>query len=74
MVVRRSKSGCVETPALLAFRRQFALSCLRSGMNVYHLQNFMGHSDWQVLYRYQKRTTTDVRDAHRQPAPVDKSL
>jgi site-specific recombinase XerD len=39
MVVRRSRSANVETPALHAFRRQFALSCLRSGMNVYHLQN-----------------------------------
>jgi site-specific recombinase XerD len=49
MVVRRSRSEGVETPALHAFRRQFALSCLRSGMNVYHLQNLMEHSDLQVL-------------------------
>jgi integrase/recombinase XerD len=74
MVVRRSRSAGVETPALHAFRRQFALSCLRSGMNVYHLQNLMGHSDLQVLNRYLKQTTKDVSDAHRQAGPVDNSL
>jgi site-specific recombinase XerD len=74
MVVRRSRSAEVKTPALHAFRRQFALSCLRSGMNVYHLQNLMGHSDLQVLNRYLKQTTKDVSDAHRQAGPVDNSL
>jgi site-specific recombinase XerD len=74
MVVRRSKSAGVNTPALHAFRRQFALSCLRSGMNVYHLQNLMGHSDLQVLNRYLKQTTMDVSEAHRQASPVDNSL
>jgi site-specific recombinase XerD len=74
MVVRRSKSAGVKTPALHAFRRQFALTCLRSGMNVYHLQNLMGHSDLQVLNRYLKQTTKDVSDAHRQAGPVDNSL
>jgi len=74
MVVRRSRSAGVKTPALHAFRRQFALSCLRSGMNVYHLQNLMGHSDLQVLNRYLKQTTKDVSYAHRQAGPVDNSL
>ena len=74
MVVRRSRSAGVNTPALHAFRRQFALSCLRSGMNVYYLQNLMGHSDLQVLNRYLKQTTTDVSEAHRQAGPVDNSL
>ena len=74
MVVRRSRSAGVKTPALHAFRRQFALSCLRSGMNVYHLQNLMGYSDLQVLNRYLKQTTKDVSDAHRQAGPVDNSL
>jgi integrase len=64
----------VKTPALHAFRRQFALSCLRSGMNVYYLQTLMGHSDLQVLNRYLKQTTKDVSDAHRQAGPVDNSL
>ena len=74
MVVRRSRSAGVETPALHAFRRQFALSCLRSGMNVYYLQTLMGHSDLQVLNRYLRQTTKDVSDAHRQAGPVNNSL
>ena len=37
MLVRRSKLAGVETPKLHAFRLQFAISCLRSGMNIYYL-------------------------------------
>jgi site-specific recombinase XerD len=74
MVVRRSRAAGVKTPGLHAFRRQFALSCLRSGMNVYFLQNLMGHADLQVLNRYLKQTTQDVSEAHRQAGPVDNLL
>ena len=43
-------------------------------MNVYHLQNLMGHSDLQVLNRYLKQSTKDVSDARRQAGPVNNSL
>jgi integrase/recombinase XerD len=74
MVVRRSRSAGVKTPELHAFRRQFAISCLRAGMNIYFLQKLMGHADLQVLNRYLKQTNQDVCEAHRQAGPVDNSF
>jgi integrase/recombinase XerD len=74
MVVRRSRAAGVKTPELHAFRRQFAISCLRAGMNIYFLQKLMGHADLQVLNRYLKQTTQDVCEAHRQAGPVDNSF
>ena len=74
MVVRRSKLAGIKPPEIHAFRRQFAISCLRAGMNIYFLQNLMGHADLQVLNRYLKQTNQDVSEAHRQAGPVDNSL
>ena len=68
---RRAKKANVETPQLHAFRRWFALTCLRSGMDVYSLQELMGHADLQVLRRYLKQTNQDIREAHRRASPVD---
>lgn len=49
----------------------FALSCLRAGMNVYSLQELMGHADSQVLRRYLKQTKQDIRESHHRASPVD---
>jgi site-specific recombinase XerD len=40
-------------------------------MNVYSLQELMGHADLQVLRRYLKQTNQDIREAHRRAGPVD---
>lgn len=71
MVRRRASQAGIQTPALHAFRRWFALTCLRAGMDVYSLQELMGHADLQVLRRYLKQTNQDVRDAHQRASPVD---
>lgn len=71
MVMRRAKFAGVEVPQVHAFRRQFALSCLRSGMNVYSLQALMGHADLQVLKRYLKQTNSDTMKAHQEHGPID---
>jgi integrase/recombinase XerD len=71
LMIRRAKLARVKTPQLHAFRRWFALSCLRAGMNVYSLQELMGHADLQVLRRYLKQTNQDIREAHRRAGPVD---
>jgi site-specific recombinase XerD len=42
-------------------------------MNIYFLQNLMGHADLQVLNRYLKQTNQDVSEAYRQAGPVDNS-
>lgn len=71
LMIRRANQAKVKTPQLHAFRRWFALSCLRAGMNVYSLQELMGHADLQVLRRYLKQTNQDIREAHRRAGPVD---
>jgi len=71
MMARRANQAHVKTPQLHAFRRWFALSCLRAGMDIYSLQKLMGHADLQVLSRYLKQTNQDIRNAHHKACPVD---
>jgi site-specific recombinase XerD len=56
------------------FRRTFALWSLRSGMNIYALQQIMGHSDLTVLRKYLALVEEDLADAHRQHGAVDSML
>jgi site-specific recombinase XerD len=42
-------------------------------MDVYTLQELMGHADLQALRRYLKQTNQDIREAHRRAGPVDKA-
>jgi len=68
---RRANQAHVNVPELHSFRRWFALTCLRAGMDVYSLQELMGHADLQVLRRYLKQTNQDMREAHHRASPVD---
>lgn len=74
IVRRRAEQAGVPAPTLHAFRRGFALACLRNGMDVFSLQRLMGHADLTVLRRYLRQTPEDVRNAHRQSGPVDHLL
>ena len=56
------------------FRRTFALWSLRAGMNVYALQQIMGHSDLSVLRRYLALVEQDLAEAHRKHGAVDNML
>jgi integrase/recombinase XerD len=71
LMIRMANKANVKTPQLHVFRRWFALSCLRAGMNVYSLQELMGHADLQVLKRYIKQTNQDLRDAHFRASPIE---
>lgn len=71
---RRAKRADVPAPTLHSFRRQFALSSLRSGIDVFSLQRLMGHADLTILRRYLAQTTEDLRAAHRRSGPVDNAL
>jgi len=68
---RRAKEANVPHPALHSFRRWFALTCLRAGMDAFSLQELMGHADLQVLKRYLKQTSPDLKNAHQKAMPVD---
>lgn len=56
------------------FRRTFALWSLRSGMNVYALQQLMGHSDLSILRKYLALVQEDLAEAHRRYGAVDHML
>lgn len=73
-IERRAELAEVDTPTCHSFRRAFAITCLRNGMNIYTLKELMGHEDFQVLQRYLKVTEVDTEGAHRLYAPVDKFL
>jgi site-specific recombinase XerD len=71
MVARRSKIAGVKPPELHSFRRLFALTMLRNGVDIYSLQLLMGHSSLQMLRRYLKETDTDLLNAHLKGSPVN---
>jgi site-specific recombinase XerD len=52
------------------FRRTFALWSLRAEMNIYALQQIMGHSDLSMLRRYLALVQEDLHEAHRKHGAV----
>ena len=63
----------VRPPPLHAFRRAFALNCLRAGLDLLTLQRLLGYSDLSVLRRYVKQTTGDLQAVHAAASPVDRA-
>lgn len=74
MMRRRAGTAGVEVPKLHGFRRLFALTCLRGGVDIFSLQRLMGHSDLQVLRRYLAQANSDLKKAHATGSPVEKLL
>lgn len=70
---RRASSSRVKVPTLHEFRRAFALTMLRNGVDIYTLAKLMGHEGITVLSRYLKQTYQDTETAHRRAGPVDNS-
>ena len=71
IIRRRSLKAGVPQPTLHSFRRGYALTMLRNGVDVFTLQKLMGHADLQVLRRYLAQTTEDLRIAHAKASPAD---
>ncbi len=74
MVRRHAAAVGMEVPSLHSFRRAFALTSLRNGVDIYSLQRLMGHADLTMLQRYLKQSDEDLMDAHRRTGPVDNAL
>ena len=71
-IVRRlAKAAGIKAPTLHAFRRTFAITALRNGMDVFALQRLMGHADLTVLRRYLAQTDEDLKLAHRKHSPAE---
>ena len=74
IITRRSRLAGVPPPQLHSFRRAFAINMLRAGVDIYSLQELMGHSSLQMLQRYLKLVNSDLRIAHAIGSPVDRLL
>jgi integrase/recombinase XerC/integrase/recombinase XerD len=69
---RRANLAKLSTkPTLHDFRRAFALTMLRNGVDVFALQRLMGHADLQVMRRYLAQNNQDTQLAHIRGGPVD---
>ena len=68
------KGGEPNKPKLHGFCRSFALSMLRSGVDIFVLQRLMGHADLQVLRRYLAQNDEDNQLPHLRGCPVDNNL
>jgi integrase/recombinase XerD len=69
----QQRSG-VATCSCHTFRRTFALSCLRNGMNIYVLARLMGHADITILRQYLDLIEDDLQEAHARFGAVDNLL
>ena len=72
LLKRRARKAGVAYQSPHSFRRLFALTMLRNGIDVFSLQLLMGHADFQMLRRYLKQAGSDLQEAHNQASPVDK--
>jgi integrase/recombinase XerD len=71
VLVRRSKKAGVTTPPIHSFRRAFALSMSRAGVDLLTIARLLGHSDLSLLERYIKQNADDLRGSHERGSPVD---
>lgn len=74
ILCRLSERAKVEYQPPHSFRRLFAITMLRNGVDIYTLQLLMGHEDIQVLKRYLRVTQDDALRAYNSGSPVDKLL
>jgi site-specific recombinase XerD len=74
LLTRHAKLAGVEVPSPHDFRRSFALTMLRNGVNIFVLQKLMGHTTLDVLKKYLALLTSDTQDAHEKGSPVDGML
>lgn len=63
LMTRLRKSTGIAHLQAHTFRRTFALTALRNGMSIYHLQQLMGHEDLHVLRRYLGLVENDLASA-----------
>lgn len=74
IVIRRAEAAGVKAPGLHDFRRAFAVTMLRNNVDVIKLAEMMGHTSLEMTRKYVRLVDDDLRLAHSQAGPVDKSL
>lgn len=71
LVNRLAKRANIRAPGLHDFRRAFAVSMLRNGVDVVTLSRLMGHTTLEVTKRYLFQVNDDLRSAHQKGSPID---
>lgn len=71
MFERRMKRVNIPFYSPHAFRRSFAIECLRNGMDLVTLMRLMGHTSTTILQRYLKLVESDLRSSHSRASPAD---
>ncbi len=74
LLYRLGQRAEVENCHPHTFRRTMALWSLRNGMNIFALQQIMGHSDLEVLRKYLALVEQDLSEAHSEHGAVDHML
>jgi integrase len=64
------RAGLPKPLGAHAFRRTFATWSLRNGIDLEHLRQLMGHSDYGVLRQYLALVEADLKQAHQQHSPL----
>jgi site-specific recombinase XerD len=64
------RAGLTKHLGAHAFRRTFATWSLRNGIDLEHLRQLMGHSDYSVLRQYLALVESDLKQAHQQHSPL----
>jgi integrase/recombinase XerD len=54
------------------FRRSCTTELLRSGANMYHVKELLGHESLETLKHYAKLTITDLKRTHRRCHPMER--
>jgi site-specific recombinase XerD len=71
LLVRHANLAGIEAPTAHDFRRAFAITMLRQGIDLVTLSRILGHTNLKVLQRYLKQLPDDLHEAHGRAGPVD---
>lgn len=74
MLERRANEAGVPMPRLHGLRRAFATAKHEQGVTALDLQNMLGHSDGQTLWRYVDLTDRYMEERQRATSPVARYL